>query len=223
MLCENCHNNEATVSYTEIINGQYSEQQLCQECASKVGMASFGNHSPFMNQDLSIGSLLSSVLGFPGNHSGAKPYTRNNVKCDNCGTTFQDFLQKGKFGCSNCINTFGSNLDDSLSRIHGSDRHAGKKPVNYVSGSSDTEGKQSKESQSKDLNQENWSKVDGVATTDIDKLQEKLNQAVIMEEYEEAACLRDEIRELRKVEAQKAKDEVEKVKDEAKGKGEKDS
>lgn len=203
MLCENCHNNEATVSYTEIINGQQSEQHLCQACASEVGMANFGSHSLFMNQDISIGSLLSSVLGFPGNHSGTKPYTRNDVQCDNCGMTFQEFLKNGKFGCSNCINTFSSNLDDSLKRIHGSDRHIGKRPINYVSSSLNTDADQSEDCQSKEFCQTNLNQVDGVETTDIDKLQEKLNQAVVKEEYEEAACLRDQIRVLKKEKAEK--------------------
>lgn len=213
MLCENCHNNEATVSYTEIVNGQHSEQNLCQECFTKAGMKTF------VNQDLSLGSLLSSVLGFASNHSGAKAYTRNNVRCDGCGITFQEFSQKGRFGCSNCMNAFGSNIDDSLKRIHGSDRHVGKKPINYVKSSLDNEAGQSKGNQVNDLNQPFLNQVDRVETNDIDKLQEKLNQAVKKEEYEEAARLRDKIKELKKLKANKAEKPI----DEVTKKGEKDN
>ena len=38
MLCDNCRENEATVRYTEIINGNKREMMLCEECSRKLGI-----------------------------------------------------------------------------------------------------------------------------------------------------------------------------------------
>lgn len=35
MLCDGCHENEAVVFYTEIINGEKKELHLCEACAAK--------------------------------------------------------------------------------------------------------------------------------------------------------------------------------------------
>ena len=53
MLCERCQEREATIFYTEIINGVKSEHSLCSECAKEID---FGDEMPFAE-------LLSGILG----------------------------------------------------------------------------------------------------------------------------------------------------------------
>ena len=36
MLCDGCHENEAVVFYTEIINFEKNVHHLCEACAAKV-------------------------------------------------------------------------------------------------------------------------------------------------------------------------------------------
>lgn len=200
MLCENCHKNEATVSYSEIINGQHSEQHLCQECASSAGIVSFSSYSPFLNHDSSISSLLSTILGFPNNQTETKPYTKSDLVCDNCKMTYQEFLKTGRFGCYNCIDVFGSQIEDSFSRIHGSDTHTGKRPINYRANLIDSENINlaSEQGQVRGDKSSEAFKEGKTIESDIDKLQAKLSQTIADEEYEEAARLRDEIRALKK-------------------------
>lgn len=41
MLCERCGQREANVRYTEIVNGEVTEHNLCMECARTMD---FGGH-----------------------------------------------------------------------------------------------------------------------------------------------------------------------------------
>ena len=36
MLCENCKEREATVHFTEIMNGRVQKHHLCKECAAQM-------------------------------------------------------------------------------------------------------------------------------------------------------------------------------------------
>ena len=38
MLCENCKQREATVRYSENINGVRKEMHLCEECSRELGI-----------------------------------------------------------------------------------------------------------------------------------------------------------------------------------------
>lgn len=178
MLCESCKKNEATVYFTETVNGHKIKQHLCTDCASIAGVIPSNMHSPFLGSELSLGNLLSTVLGASSNYVDTKPHSASEVRCENCGMTYNEFMQKGKFGCSECFSNYGNVLDDSLRRIHGSDRHIGKKPKNFIENTHITDDKEE--------------------TLEIDKLQAQLNQAVKEERYEDAARLRDNIRDLRK-------------------------
>lgn len=44
----------------------------------------------------------------------AKLYTSNALKCTNCGMTYDEFVDKGKFGCENCYNVFENRIDPVL-------------------------------------------------------------------------------------------------------------
>ena len=97
----------------------------------------------------------------------ASPKVR--TRCPNCGLTFADFRRLGHLGCHQCYETFRVELEPLLRRIHGSIAHTGKVPQG------EQYGPARKERQLK-------------------QLQEELRQAVLNEEYEKAAELRDKIR-----------------------------
>ncbi|KPK38058.1 MAG: hypothetical protein AMJ78_10580 [Omnitrophica WOR_2 bacterium SM23_29] len=96
------------------------------------------------------------------------------VKCSGCGMTYDDFRKIGRLGCGECYSTFKRNLLPLLKRIHGSTRHLGKSTVKLE-------------------------KAAGVTKrSELQELRQKLQRAIEMEEFEEAAKLRDRIRELEK-------------------------
>lgn len=90
--------------------------------------------------------------------------------CDQCGMTYAEFQKGGMLGCANCYKAFKTPLTSLLQRVHGNTQHAGRVPGGVHSGTS--------------------------IRMNIDRLKEKLQQAVADEEYEQAARLRDAIRAL---------------------------
>ncbi len=92
-------------------------------------------------------------------------------KCENCGLTYSKFKQEGKFGCSYCYETFRDKLDPLIKGLHGHNINRGKIP--------------------KSSNEKIYLK------REEDSLKIKLENAVKMEEFEEAAIIRDKLKALR--------------------------
>ena len=108
-----------------------------------------------------------------------------SLACDSCGMTFEDFMNTGKFGCTNCYDTFESKIDPILKNIQGSNRHVGRLgKINAETNLKEAEG-----------NEKNANKERKI--TEKDKLEEELHLAIKEERYEDAAKIRDKINELK--------------------------
>lgn len=92
--------------------------------------------------------------------------------CPSCGFTFNKFRKIGRLGCPKCYEAFQNSLSPLLKKIHGSDRHTGKIPV--------------------------VKEVVRGKTGILAELRKRLEEAVKQEEFEEAAMLRDQIRDIEK-------------------------
>lgn len=172
MLCQHCNQNEATTHIKKNINGQHQEMHLCSHCAKELGvMDEF--RMPSMN-DLFGDSFL-------GNFLGAGVAAMNSLagveRCQTCGSSFNDIVKGGHIGCSNCYEKFGDRLEPSIRKIHGKTKHIGKF-VSY----DETEKAQ-----------DNNSKTD---TNQIETLKEQLKTAIQEQRFEDAAVLRDKIKDL---------------------------
>jgi len=92
-------------------------------------------------------------------------------KCDVCGLTFSEFRQSGRLGCPNDYDAFAKELQPLLERAQeGASQHIGKVPHRADS------------SQKRQ--------------TAMLRLRAQLKDAIAAEDYERAAVLRDQIREL---------------------------
>ncbi|MBO5349601.1 MAG: UvrB/UvrC motif-containing protein [Clostridia bacterium] len=177
MLCSNCGKHEANIRYTRIINGEKTEFALCEECAKKVGLEDIDfsmpiNFSNFLSDFFEDDTLLPSF---------AKTHIN---KCPKCGLTYDNFVSNGKFGCSECYNTFSNKLDAILKNLHGSSKHTGRFPKNMPK---KMESKQSVENEDKKIDEKQQK---------IDKLNKDLQNAIKEERYEDAAKIRDETKKL---------------------------
>jgi protein arginine kinase activator len=184
MLCDRCQKKDAKILYTEIINGVKKEQHLCEECATDY--TSFQMEKPLLNSELTLNDLLSTLLE-AYNTGGEKEQgeTKSDIVCDQCNTTYEEFLQKGRFGCSHCYQSFNADgqLGRTLKGIQGAEVHTGKRPKGLVTASTDRRFKDFSEAE---------------------KLSLKLQEAIEKEEFEEAARLRDLIKQMKKEEASNA-------------------
>lgn len=169
MLCENCKEREATVHYTEIVNGRAAKHHLCSDCAAQAEIMGYSSSEiPFVK-------LLTGMLA-AGRTASPEDSPMQYVKCPKCGMSYEEFTQVGKFGCAECYNVFGPLMGENMKRLHGSDHHTGKV---YT-----TEGKLQDEEKTGVLRE-------------LQELELKLKEAVMLENFEAAAYYRDEIKALK--------------------------
>lgn len=175
MLCENCNQNEATIHYTEVINGVKTERHLCAKCMQELDYNMEGEF-PFSKL---IRGILSSHLAADSKETNPLLH----LSCDKCGMTYQDFTKIGKFGCGECYNVFGPLILDNIKKIQGSSMHTGRK---YKSAPENV-----------DLSTDELSYATPDDETKLKRLSEELREALAVEDYEQAAKLRDEMRLIR--------------------------
>ena len=196
MLCDGCHENEAVVFYTEIINGVKKELHLCEACAAKE---TGGDHPLVALTDTSfLANLLASVLGKRQESEDEDSLKKTNLVCPSCHMTYNELLKYGTFGCPECYKTFNFLLDGYLKKIQGNCEHTGKIPVYggetvhipAITPAAEEENEQKADEQDIAIT------VDDGSTEE--ELRAALKRAVAKEEYEEAARIRDIIRAGRK-------------------------
>lgn len=95
---------------------------------------------------------------------------KESKACPVCGTTYSDFARSGKFGCGECYNIFKSEAERVLKQVHASSTHSGKIPSK--------------------------SGAEVKAKRRLADLRKQLKDAVASENYETAAKLHSEIKEL---------------------------
>lgn len=169
MKCQHCNKNEATTYFKQNINGEVTEMHLCSECAKELGVLDDFSPESFF-ADTFLGNLLGAGIPSMNILSGVD-------RCEYCGSTFNDIVNSGTVGCAHCYSKFAQKLEPSIVKLHGKTSHIGKH-VTY-SEIPDTEGE---------------TKDDGA--NNIAKLKKDLKQAVKEQRFEDAAVLRDKIKEI---------------------------
>lgn len=168
MDCQECQKRPATVHFTQILNGNKTEVHLCNVCAQEKG------YMDYDKQSFGFHNLLSGLFNFHSGHSftgteSPNYQSENQLVCESCGMTFQQFMRIGKFGCSKCYTTFNERLNPIFRKVHsGNTKHIGKIPR--------------REGGSLHLKR------------NLEQLRYQLQQLVEKENFEEAAKVRDEIK-----------------------------
>jgi protein arginine kinase activator len=152
--CRRC-TKTATLHITEIRDGKAVAVHLCETCAREYLEKSAETPEEVL-QDLAakFGELISSAA-----HSVAS--------CPECGITFNEFRESGRFGCAHDYSEFLEELIPLLENIHEDTTHTGKRPRHALMGTQDQ--------------------------ARLVHLRNSLRAAVEAEDYESAALLRDQI------------------------------
>lgn len=95
---------------------------------------------------------------------------QGGLACPDCGMTLAEFRSKGRVGCPRDYEVFREHLDPLLMRMHNAVSHAGRLPG---------------------IQEEEWKRMQRIG-----ELKGKLSEAIREEEYECAAEIRDELRQL---------------------------
>lgn len=117
----------------------------------------------------SLGDLsLSAILqSLIGQHVGPLSEELSRLTCPVCGLKYMEFRRDGRLGCPADYGVFHAGLEPILKRVHRSVRHVGKVP----------------------------SRLRAHGPGELLDLRQQLRRAIDREAYEEAARLRDQIRE----------------------------
>jgi protein arginine kinase activator len=158
MICDVCKNAEATVYYTEIVEGKMKKVNLCDSCSKAKGV-----------DDPTGFSLADKLLGL-GAAQEIERGAGSTQRCPACGFSQADFKKTGRLGCARCYETFSEGLNSLLKAMHKGTNHTGKVPGRI----------------SRQIEREQTLK----------NLQRDLQKAVADENYESAASIRDQLRQL---------------------------
>lgn len=189
MLCQNCGKNEANIRYTQIINGVKKEINLCTECAKSLGMEN-------LEMPINFNSFLGDFFNDYAETGLLPTFHTNELKCKKCGMTYSGFIDSGVFGCSECYNVFSNPIESLLKNLHGTANHVGRVPKGKVSNMENHKG-----GTSDNIENEKNSKTDKSKLEQDNKtreLERKLELAIKEERYEDAAKIRDELKEMGK-------------------------
>jgi protein arginine kinase activator len=116
-------------------------------------------------KELNLPAILQTLIG---HHVGQLTDELARLACPHCGIKYMEFRAEGRLGCPNDYAVFRAGLEPLLERIHRTARHVGKVPRHRPCAARQAE---------------------------VIELRQKLRLAVDSESYEEAARLRDLIRE----------------------------
>jgi protein arginine kinase activator len=156
--CRRCAK-PATLHITEIRDGNAVAVHLCETCAREYLENTPDGEGASGATDLA--SKLEELIA----ETGESP-----LVCPNCGISFGEFRESGRFGCPHDYTEFMTELLPLLENIHEDSKHVGKHPRSTVVGT---------EQQAR-----------------LIALRNEQRQAIEMEDYETAAKLRDEIASL---------------------------
>jgi len=171
MKCSKCKEKKALIQITIEVNEETKVYYICRDCAEAMGFA-----SPLESASFPLDEILANLQDLSPATPADEDETvltvemKPGLKCDNCGLTFDDFMRIGRCGCSKCYTAFKPNMDAILESIHGTTQHIGRTPI-------------TEEPVMEQYVQKN-------------RLEEELREAIATEDYEKAADIRDQMKDL---------------------------
>lgn len=118
----------------------------------------------------SLVGLLKGLAAAP-QEPAARSDEADLAKCPKCGLSIADFKKTGRLGCASCYTVFAEQLEPLLKSMHKGLKHSGKVPHGMR--------------EAQDMNEL------------LRKLQQQLQEAIKVENFEKAAFLRDEMKKTR--------------------------
>jgi len=125
-----------------------------------------------MEANFGLADLLGGLADF-GGLPGSAAKKESKPECRKCGMTYKDFKKSGKLGCDECYEALEGYLIPLMKRIHGVNQHVSQEYIKF------------KKAVSKD-------------EKELQKLKTDLTRLIKAENFEQAAIIRDAIKNLEK-------------------------
>lgn len=166
--CTACNKAFATVHILDLEDGSIVDQKhLCASCAENAGMVQQKVH-PLKLQSADMLELIGTLKAGAESEPGKRS---EHLVCPGCNMTIAEFKLRGRMGCPRCYDVFKATLIPLLERVHDASSHRGRYPQRATA-------------------------VDRTREDLLSDLKERLAAAIDSEDYEAAASLRDQIREV---------------------------
>jgi len=170
-ICQACGHRPAAVEFIQVTGDTRRELALCRECALSMGVRAQVEAFQRLSQ------LLMNQL--PAEGASDEMRAALAAKCSGCGLVFEEFVKTGLLGCPKCYDDFKDLLKPVLRRMHG--------VTKQVSDSAET--KKSQEHPGEKITEE-------TADDPREQLEMELHLALLEEDYEKAATVRDKLKKL---------------------------
>lgn len=169
MKCDRCENEASIQIHIVEADNDPKTLNLCDECAQQMMFHNLQNED---NEEYQyFQDHLKKLVGVFFNEPESLPLDADDdQKCAFCGSSFADITQTGRFGCDHCYTEFYEKVKETLRMTQGATAHTGDVPENF---------KEIREIQE-----------------EISRKKEELQELILSEDYETAAVLRDEVKEL---------------------------
>ena len=151
---------------------------LCEKCGMNLASLHLTQNINGKKTEMHVCQSCAAQMGYLGANTIfatdffnlLTPNIAGHSRCPGCGETYEEYKATKRIGCEKCYTHFASFLEPVLKKVHGGAVHMGKLPKKAGS-----ELRIKRESE---------------------RLRRQLQEAIINEEFEKAAALRDEIRNL---------------------------
>jgi protein arginine kinase activator len=183
VTCQLCSKRPATTHLTELdpFTGQRQELHICATCIQRLNLKLESGPPP-----------IAEILGMkPDDVSSVKMKAIPNINapaahkpdsvCPHCGLAFGEFGSGKLFGCAHDYGAFGEKIEALLQNYHGSARHVGRVPGSTTPTNSIDHAQAAHDEALSDRRA---------------RLDAALRDAVVSENYENAAKIRDELKRL---------------------------
>ncbi len=151
---------------------------LCEKCGMNLANLHLTQNINGKKTELHVCTNCAAQMGYLGTKdifstdffNLLTPNIGGHARCPGCGETYEEYRATKRIGCEKCYTHFASFLEPVLKKVHGSALHAGKLPRRADSGM-----RQKREAE---------------------RIRRQLQEAILNEEFEKAASLRDRLREM---------------------------
>lgn len=151
---------------------------LCEKCGMNLANLHLSQNINGKKTELHVCTNCAAQMGYLGTKdifstdffNLLTPNISGYARCPGCGETYEEYKATKRIGCEKCYTHFAGFLEPVLKKVHGSALHTGKLPQRASAAL-----RQKRESE---------------------RLKRQLQEAILNEEFEKAAALRDKLREM---------------------------
>lgn len=183
-VCDLCKENTASAHIARVVMGRTIRQHLCEACAEQQYTPASScekepeeeeeeEETPLESDSVSASSPASEVAVEAPAEDADGP-----ERCPLCRTTWERLEENERTGCAQCYTAFENEILEVVTELQPSLQHVGKMPQQAIRRRRRLEDLRTKQ------------------VHRMEMLQRRLEEAVSAENYEEAAELRDKLREI---------------------------